>query len=62
MVIKKQNLYVHYSEKHMEERRERQKITSALSMHSFECGHIFVKDPVAAPFTRRTGDPKVLIP
>lgn len=51
--MKKHNMFIHYSEKCMEERRERQKITTAFSMHSFEGGHVFVKDPVAVEFTRR---------
>lgn len=53
VVVKKHNMFVHYSEKCMEERRERQKITTAFSMHSFEGGHVFVKDPVAVGFVRR---------
>ena len=51
--MKKHNMFIHYSEKCMEERRERQKITTAFSMHSFEGGHVFVKDPVAVEFARR---------
>ncbi len=52
-VVKKHNLFIHYSESCVEQRRERQKITAAFSQHSFETGHIFVKDPIAVEFTRR---------
>ena len=51
--MKKQTLFVHISETTMEERRQRQKMTSALSVQSMECGHIFTKDSVAAEFTTR---------
>ena len=51
--MKKQTLFVHISETTMEERRQRQKMTSALSVQSMECGHIFTKESVAAEFTTR---------
>ena len=53
IVAKRHLLYIHYSEKAMEERRERQKITAAFSMHSIEGGHVFANDNVAVPYCRR---------
>ena len=53
LAVKKHNMFIHYSEKCMEERRERQKITTAFSMHSFEGAHFFVKDAIAVEFYRR---------
>lgn len=53
IVTKKHSLFIHYSEACMEQRRERQKVTAAFSMHSFETASIFVKDPIAVEFTRR---------
>ena len=53
MSMKKQTLFIHISEPTLEERRQRQKITSSLSIQSIECGHIFAKEPLAAEFTTR---------
>ena len=46
MVMTKQTLFIHIAESTLEERRQRQKITSSLS-------HIFAKEPLAAEFTTR---------
>ena len=53
LALKRHSLFVHIAETTMEERRQRQKVTSALSLQSMECGHIFAKDAVAAPFQVR---------
>ena len=53
LVAKRQTLFVHISETTLEERRQRQKLTSALSLQSIECCHIFTAESVAAEFKTR---------
>ena len=52
-LLKEHTLYIHYSEKSVEDKRERQKFTAAFSQHSFEGAHVFVPEPVALPWIKR---------
>ena len=53
LALKRHSLFVHIAESTMEERRQRQRMTSALSLQSMECGHIFAKETLAAEFKAR---------
>lgn len=52
-ITKKNVLYVHLSEASLEQRRDRMKIITALSLHSFEQGHIYTKDAIQVEFRKR---------
>ena len=52
--VSKHVLHIHYSEKSMEERRERLKLTAALSLKSLECCNLVCKEPLAVAYKKRS--------
>ncbi|MCP4244438.1 MAG: hypothetical protein GY772_28175 [bacterium] len=51
--LSKHNLHIHYSEKCMEDRRQRMRMTTAMSLHSFETAHVVLKEPISVEYKRR---------